>query len=133
MTDSDKVGGGSWEAAGWGDTPLPVVRTMRFGSSETSPAPLCQIPAWEFSSVPTPDSSLHMEVMALVEVLTPTTMPRYGVKSQSEAKAMYTVPFNNSSAGRCSSVESLNGTPGVLYGVPVISTGNPGASRPVVS
>ncbi len=75
-TDSERVAGGSSEAAGWGDTPFPVVRTMWFGSSETSPPPLCQIPAWEFSSVPIPDSSLHMEVMAWVVVLTPTTMPR---------------------------------------------------------
>ena len=70
-------GGGLSEAAGCGRDAVaggqddPVA-----GSSETSPPPLCQIPACEFWSVPTPDSSLHMVVMAWVVVLTPTTIPR---------------------------------------------------------
>ena len=35
--------------------------------------------------------------------------------------------------GRCISKPSLNGTPGVLYGVPEICTGKPGRSSPVVA
>ena len=34
------------------------------GMSETSPPPPCQMPASEFWSVPMPDSSLHIVVMA---------------------------------------------------------------------
>ena len=60
MTDSDSVAGGLSDGAGWGETPFPVVSTMRSGPVDTSPAPLCQMPAWESWSVPTPDSSLHM-------------------------------------------------------------------------
>ena len=44
--------------------------------TETSPLPLCQMPACESWSVPMPDSSLHMVVTACELVLTPTTMPR---------------------------------------------------------
>ena len=53
---------GQPDAAGEGETPLPLASTIRPGMSETSPPPLCQMPASEFSSVPTPDSSLHMLV-----------------------------------------------------------------------
>jgi hypothetical protein len=75
-TDSDSVPGGSPAGAGEGETPLPVVRMIRPGSSETSPPPLCQIPACEFSSVPAPDSSLHIVVIAPLVASTPTTIPR---------------------------------------------------------
>ncbi len=69
ITDSDSVGGGAPDAAGEGETPLPLASTIRPGMSETRPPPLCQIPASEFSSVPTPDSSLHMLVSAPLRAL----------------------------------------------------------------
>ena len=76
MTDSDRVAGGVPDGEGWGETPFPVVRMIRFAPSDTNPPPLCQMPACEFWSVPIPDSSLHIVVTFLVVVLTPTTTPR---------------------------------------------------------
>ena len=76
MTDSDSVGGGSLEGAGVGETPLPVARMIRPGMSETSPPPLCQTPASEFSSAAGPLSSLHIVVIAPLAALKPATMPR---------------------------------------------------------
>ena len=69
ITDSESVAGGAPDGAGDGETPLPLVITIRPAMSETRPPPLCQMPASELSSVPTPDSSLHIVVSAPVAAL----------------------------------------------------------------
>ncbi len=75
-TDSDRVAGGLLPAEAGGAMPLPVVRRIWLGPSDTRPPPDCQIPDIELWSVPAPASSDHMVVMLCVVVETPTTMPR---------------------------------------------------------
>ena len=75
-TDSDSVAGGSSAGAAVGEVPLPVARMIRPGMSDTSPPPLCQMPAIELSSAAGPLSSLHMVVISPVVALKPATMPR---------------------------------------------------------
>ena len=56
MTDSASWPGGLLPGPFGGETPLPDVKMIRLGPSDTIPPPLCQMPA---SSPVAPDSSDH--------------------------------------------------------------------------
>src|SRR4051812_36654288 len=102
-TDSDSSPGGLVPGAGAGVVPLPVVKMIRPGPSDTNPPPLIQMPALPLLDA----SSVAHSFSARVLVLTPATNPTYGPWSQCEPKAMYTAPPMMSRPGRCIAVYGL--------------------------
>jgi hypothetical protein len=71
-TDSASWPGGLPPGPGAGETPLPEVRKIRPGPSDTSPPLLCQMPAW---LLVTPASSVHSVELALLARSTAATYP----------------------------------------------------------
>src|SRR5487761_1086669 len=83
MTDSASWPGGLLPGPLGGEMPLPEVRMIRLGPSDTIPPPLCQMPA---ESSVAPASSDHSEALPF-DTFTADTYPSYGLWSQCEENA----------------------------------------------